>query len=53
MKTARLALATASGCAGAEGFGPLDEAVNALVAAIRAADRKALIEIQFAAPAAK
>ena len=52
MKTARLALAmvlalqSASLAAPAQkSFGSLDEAVNALVGAIRAADRKALIEI--------
>jgi Protein of unknown function (DUF2950) len=52
MKTARLALAmvlalqSASLAAPAQkSFGSLDEAVNALVGAIRAADRKALVEI--------
>lgn len=52
MKTARLALAIVLALHGAtlaapaqKSFGSLDEAVNALVAAIRAADRKALVEI--------
>jgi Protein of unknown function (DUF2950) len=52
MKTARLAVAmvlalqSASLAAPAQkSFGSLDEAVNALVGAIRAADRKALVEI--------
>jgi hypothetical protein len=52
MKAARLALAIVLALHGAtlaapaqKSFASLDEAVNALVAAIRAADRKALVEI--------
>src|SRR5215470_9653299 len=58
MKTARLALAVVLALHGAtlaapaqpaapaqKSYGSLDEAVNALIAAIRAADRKALVEI--------
>ena len=52
MKTARLALAIVLALQGValaapvqKSFASLDEAVNALVAAIRAADRKALVEI--------
>ena len=52
MKTARLALAIVLALQGValaapaqKSFASLDDAVNALVAAIRAADRKALVEI--------